>query len=89
MTAKARRQFYTDSVDANKDDPKKLWKTLNNILHRKPESVLPDCKTDKSLAERFSEFFVDKISKIRLTFPEISYSPVIYDHFYDHFYTFK
>ncbi len=68
MIAKAKRQFYTDSINDTKDDPKKLWKTLNTILHRKHESVLPEHSSAKSLADRFADFFIEKISKIQATF---------------------
>ena len=79
MIFMAKRQFYTDSVLASQDNPKKLWKTMNSILHRKPESILPDRTSDKSLADRLCEFFIDNISKIRSSFPTNSDSFVTPD----------
>ena len=72
MISSAKSQYYTDCVDAAKENPKKLWKTLNSILHRNPETVLPDRDSDKSLADRFSAYFIDKIAKIQAVFPSVS-----------------
>ena len=65
---KSKGNFYTEIIHKNSDDSRKLWKELNNILHRKSESVLPECKDDKSLANRFSSFFTNKITKIHSSF---------------------
>jgi hypothetical protein len=32
---KAKRSFHTSSVSSNKTNPRKLWTTVNKILHRK------------------------------------------------------
>ena len=51
-----------------------MWDSLNTILHRKPESVLPDCSSFDKLANSFGSFFMDKISKIMITLTEMSQS---------------
>ena len=61
---KSKRDFYTDIINSNSGDSKKLWKELNNILHRKSETVLPESTDDLSLANRFSSFFTDKITQM-------------------------
>lgn len=61
---KAKSDFYTDTIQTNADNPKKLWKELN-ILHRTSETVLPERKDDKTLADMFCSFFADKITRIR------------------------
>lgn len=61
---KSKGDFYTDIIHSNSGDSKKLWKELNNILHRKSEKVLPESTDDLSLANRFSSFFTDKIKQI-------------------------
>ena len=72
MTKAARKDFYTKLVQDNCHDSKKMWKSLNSVLHRGPRTVLPDRSCDLGLAEKFSEFFVNKISKIRTAFPVAS-----------------
>ena len=65
---KSKSDFYTNTIAENSDNPKQLWKELNNILHIKSEAVLPQCSDDKTLADSFSSFFTDKILKIRASF---------------------
>ena len=65
---KTKGDFYTEIINNNSGDPKKLWKELNTILHKKPETVLPEGKDDKSLANMFGSFFTDKITRIRNSF---------------------
>ena len=50
----------------NKND-KKLWQALNRILSRSNANVL-SFDDEKSLANRFGLFFIDKSKKIRDTF---------------------
>ena len=52
----------------NNKDPKKHWNTINKILHKKYEIILPDTPNIAELAQRFSDFFRDKIETIRATF---------------------
>ena len=61
-------RFYHDLVSDNCGDGKKLWQALNRILSRSNSTVLPSFVDEKSLANRFGLFFIDKIKKIRDTF---------------------
>ena len=72
IIADTKNKFYANSINSVKENPKKLWKELNNILHRNPVSTLPDSNCSKSLADTFSSFFSDKISHIRASFPRIN-----------------
>ncbi len=72
----AKKDFYTNLINTNCDDSKKMWKSLNSVLHRKPVSVLPDGASNQSLADKFADFFVDKITRIRDAFP-VSSAPNI------------
>ena len=56
--------FYRDLVSDNCSDGKKLWQALNRILRRSNSTVLPFFVDEKSLANRFGSFFIDKIKKI-------------------------
>ena len=61
-------RFYRDLVSDNCSDGKKLWQALNRILSRSNSTVLPSFVDEKSLANRFGSFFIDKIKKIQDTF---------------------
>ena len=41
-----------------------LFKVVDELLHRKKKTELPDCDSDIDLADKFSEYFVDKILKL-------------------------
>ena len=61
-------RFYHDLVSENCGDGKRLWQALNRILSRSNTTALPSLVDEKSLANRFGSFFIDKIKKIRDTF---------------------
>ena len=64
----SKSQYYSDLVAKNQDDSKKLWQTINKILHRTKSSTIPDDTSDLSLANKFGSYFIEKIMKIRTTF---------------------
>ena len=71
MTGTHHRCFYRDLVSENCGDSKsawQLWHALNRTLSRSNSTVLPSFDDEKSLANRFGSFFIDKIKKIRDTF---------------------
>ena len=43
-------------------------RVLGDVLHRLPAKILPSIKPPQLLADRFVEFFTEKIEKIRSTF---------------------
>ena len=65
---KAKANLYADIILENSEDSKKLWKSINNILHRFPAPSLPENVSLKTIGEKFSNFFVDKITIIRSKF---------------------
>ena len=68
LAEKAKCQHYSNKISESKGDPKKLWGEINKILHRSNESVLPSQPLAEA-CENFSQYFVQKIDKIRETFP--------------------
>ena len=52
-------------VEENKDNPITLFRVINKSLHRKQSSPLPPGLTNAQLAQTFSDFFTNKIDKIR------------------------
>lgn len=90
MMSKAKSAYYSKVIKDNSSDPRSLWKALNQILFRKPTKFLPDCTSMLDLAERFSTFFVNKISVIRSSFDrsQLSQTPehsVLCEHPLDSF----
>ena len=64
---KAKANFYANIILENSEDPKKLWNSINNILHRFPAPSLPENLSLKTICENF---FVDKTTIIRSKFPD-------------------
>ena len=67
---KAKANVYANIILENSENPKKLWKSINNILHRFPAPSLAENLSLKTICEKFSNFFVDKITIIRSKFPD-------------------
>ena len=64
---KAKANVYANIILENSEDPKKLWKSINNILHRFPAPSVPENLSLKTICEKN---FVDKITIIRPKFPD-------------------
>ena len=65
LISESKNDWYTKLVKENKNNPRKLWSSINRILHRKESSTLPDCSDNFKLSNSFGKFFSEKISKIR------------------------
>ena len=70
MMTKAKSKYLGDAISENSDKPRRLWNSINTILHRIPPPALPDFTSVKSLCDNFSKYFVDKIETIRSKFPD-------------------
>ena len=70
MMTKAKSKYLADVIAENSDNPRRLWNSINNILHRIPPPALPEFTSVKSLCNHFSRYFVDKIETIRYKFPD-------------------
>ena len=69
LMSKAKSAYYSDIIKENSKDQRSLWKAFNKILHRQPVRLLPDTTSIQELARNFGEFFINKISVIRASFP--------------------
>ena len=67
---KAKSKYSADVISENSDNPRRLWNSINNILHRIPPAALPEFTSARSLCDHFSRYFVDKIEIIRSKFPD-------------------
>ena len=66
-----KRHHLVTTIKETGQDPKNLFKLLNNILGNKNENQLPKGATNSRLAEDFADFFLEKIDKIREGFTNI------------------
>ena len=64
----AKSQFLKAKIQDNHNNPQKLWHVLGDVLHRLPAKILPSIKLPQLLADRFVEFFTEKIEKLHSTF---------------------
>jgi len=51
-------------VSSSSDNPRRLWQTVNKLLHRNSSSPLPTCTSASALADSLASFFTDKTSKL-------------------------
>ena len=65
---------YIYIVSKSSDNPRRLWQTINKLLHRKSSSPLPTSTSASALADSLASFFTDKISKLRLSLANSSTS---------------
>jgi len=62
----AKKKFYSNLV-LSSTNPRRLWQTVNKLLHRKSTSPLPTSSSSVPLPDRFASFFTDEIFKLHLT----------------------
>ena len=64
----AKSQYFSELIDENSENPRRLWDTINKISHRTPAAALPELNNIKSLFEHFAKYLFDKIRAIRTNF---------------------
>ena len=57
--------YYSNLIDEAGSDNKSLFRTMDRLLHRKPEKCLPSCSSATVLATYFVTFFENKIEDMR------------------------
>ena len=62
----ARRDYYTDFINENSTDQRRLFNAVNSLLSERNEKALPPYTCATSLANDFGEFFYRKIVNIRV-----------------------
>ncbi len=63
--SKAKQCYIRDNIEKNKSNYKELYKLVNGLLKRQATDQLPDHNSSKELADRFADFFHQKIANIR------------------------
>ena len=66
LICSSKRTYYTKLISDSQTDYKLLFKTIDSLLHRKCDIPYPPCNSPSDLANKFVEFFSDKITKIRV-----------------------
>src|SRR5664279_3754501 len=61
---KSKKSYHANLVNASKSHPRKLWQTINTLLHRKSPPALPSTISEPALPNAFTSFFTDKITKL-------------------------
>ncbi len=61
-----RTEDYKKQIDDNKDDPKGLFKVVNNALHKGKDNPMPPNVSKHELADNFIDFFDNKIKDLRI-----------------------
>ena len=59
----SRTLYYSQIIHDNEGDQRKLFKTVDKLLHRTPEPQYPICQSTEVLANKFLEFLKIKFSK--------------------------
>ena len=70
----SKSDYYTSSLSNNSANPRHMWNSVNEILHREKSKPLPDYTSLDTLCSSFSKFFNDKIILIRSNFVENDHS---------------
>jgi exonuclease III len=64
---RAKKLFNSSLISSSSSNPRKLWNSINKLLHRKPISQLPSSIDSKSLPHMFANFFSNKVLKLHST----------------------
>ena len=62
---KAEHEFFLNSIVENTNKYRQIYTICNQLLGRTKESSLPPGFTNQELGDRFNNYFIDKIAKIR------------------------
>ena len=73
MLNSAKEKCYNNLITESSTDSKSLNIILKEILNQRDDLKLPKHSSDAELANRFANFFADKIGKIRMDLPDLSH----------------
>ena len=65
ISARTKQLFYKDKLKSCKNERENMFTIANELLGKKKEHTYPDDLTDSEKSTKFSNFFVDKIKRIR------------------------
>ena len=65
LVLNAKTKYYSNLISESSSNSKALFQTIDQLLHRKPETRLPYAPSPLHLANQFGDLFLLKISNIR------------------------
>ena len=65
LITSAREEHFKTRLDQAKENPRKRWSIIKELLHSKPSDPLSTESEDEELCTSFGEFFISKITRIR------------------------
>ncbi|WAR19286.1 hypothetical protein MAR_001124, partial [Mya arenaria] len=65
LMVQTKKDYYSSKIEENSNDRRHLFKLTNTLMGCKRDTVLPSTDNDKSLANKFCDFFIGKIISIR------------------------
>ena len=75
LCIETKRKYYNDRVLAAENNSKELFKVANTLLNKPTCTSLPSHTAERDLANKFGQYFTEKISKIRTCLLYTSPSP--------------
>ena len=73
-------EYYKNKVENCEGDQKKLFKVLESLTSRKNDTPYPEHSSVDELANKFGQFFMEKIDKVRNDITEILQNENLGDH---------
>ena len=70
LSISKQRLFYSKEIEQSSGNNKSLFKIVKEILDRKSERQLPTHTDPLHLANKFNDYYIDKIKNIRKTIPQ-------------------
>ena len=65
MLRAAKVSYYGSIIEGSKHDQRVLFQTVEKLLHTKPKPLYPTSCSDADLANKFADFFTEKIVRIQ------------------------
>ncbi|WAR20367.1 hypothetical protein MAR_002205, partial [Mya arenaria] len=62
LMLQTKKDYYSSKIEENSNDRRHLLKLTNTLMGCKRDTVLPSTDNDKSLANKFCDFFIGKLS---------------------------
>ena len=76
MMSKAKSPYYAGIIQENSAGQRSMWREFNKILYQTQPKCIPECPSIERLGTMFGSFFVDKITQIRDSFPDVPPSEI-------------
>lgn len=65
LLVQAKKNYYSDKIAECGTDHKQLFRLTKNLMGQNGDVILPSCSSEKILSNKFSNYFLNKITTIR------------------------